>query len=68
MISHVKLQNYYGNIFRYYKLIAILRRQYRILLTASWEKIYIPYWAESSSDGAQYDESRYNKQLKKSGL
>ena len=25
---------------QYYKLIAILRRQYHILLTASWEKIY----------------------------
>ena len=24
----------------YYKLIAILRRQYHIILTASWEKIY----------------------------
>ena len=24
----------------YYKLIAILRRQYRIILAASWEKIY----------------------------
>ena len=24
----------------YYKVIAILRRQYHIILTASWEKIY----------------------------
>ena len=25
---------------QYYKLIAILRRQYHIILTGSWEKIY----------------------------
>ena len=25
---------------QYYKQIAILRRQYRIILMASWEKIY----------------------------
>jgi len=29
-----------GDWTRYYKLIAILRRQYHIILTASWEKIY----------------------------
>ena len=33
----MKLRYVHG---RYYKLIAILRRQYRIILTASWEKIY----------------------------
>ena len=28
------------NVSKFYKLIAILRRQYRIILAASWEKIY----------------------------
>ena len=35
------------------KLIAILRRQYHIILTASGRK-YILYWGKSRSDGAQY--------------
>ena len=35
--SHI--QRAYGIIVKY-KLIAILRRQYHIILTASWEKIY----------------------------
>ena len=39
----------------YYKLIVILRRQYHIILTASWEKIYfVLALALSQSDGAQY--------------
>ena len=33
------MQNF-GDILPFYKLIAILRRQYHIILTASWEKIY----------------------------
>ena len=44
-IVFVIQQNFYAThevlkIGIYYKLIAILRRQYHIILTASWEKIY----------------------------
>ena len=40
---------------RFYKQIAILRRQYRIVLTASWEKIYSVYDEYIFSQRRQYN-------------
>ena len=33
--------------YKYYKVIAILRRQYHIILTASWEEIFSPNYKMS---------------------